>query len=67
MKVEKGIPIPDEKVRYPYEELEVGDSFLVVDESIHNVCNKNVRAGRKLGIRLTARSVTNGVRVWRTA
>jgi hypothetical protein len=66
MQIEKDIPIP-RVYSYPYAELEVGDSFLVEGKSIHNVCNMNTRASKRLGYTLVARKVEGGIRVWRTA
>ena len=66
MEIEKDIPIPRVN-SYPYSELEVGDSFLIEDKSIHNVCNMNTRASKKFGYTLVARKVEGGIRVWRTA
>jgi hypothetical protein len=66
MQIEKDIPIP-RVYSYPYDDLEVGDSFLVEGKSIHNVCNMNTRASKRLGYTLVARKVEGGIRVWRTA
>lgn len=70
IKVEKGIdmPIETERVIYPYDRMEVGDSFLVNDEgknAMVKVCARNKRVGEKLGMKFVAKKVDGGVRVWR--
>jgi hypothetical protein len=58
------------KRSYPYEDMEVGDSFLVNGGSkslMSQMCTKNKREGERLGKKFVARSVDNGVRVWRAA
>ena len=73
IKVETGIAMPEEKrvtkLVYPYEGMNVGDSFFVEGEGknlLAMVCNRNGSAGKKLGKKFTARKVEGGVRVWRT-
>lgn len=65
--VEKDVPVPEARKRYPYREMEVGDSFFVEGGGIQNVCNQNYRMGKKLGMSFIARKEAEGVRVWRTA
>ena len=69
IEVEKGVELPRERVVYvyPYEEMEVGDSFVVPVEARQKVLNANVRAGRRLGWRFTARTEGGVLRVWRVA
>jgi hypothetical protein len=50
---------------YPYEEMEVGDSFVVPVVARAKVLNANYRAGRRLGWRFEARTEGDVVRVWR--
>jgi hypothetical protein len=75
--VERGIPLPEKVtgkgrvagVVYPYEKMEVGDSFLVGSEKKHMInvmCTKNKLKGEELGRVYVARKVEGGVRVWRT-
>jgi len=63
--VESGIPMPTRSSKYPYEELSVGDSFLVTDIPSQIVSNNNWRMSKKLGRRFVAKKVDGGVRVWR--
>lgn len=67
MKIEKDIPVPEERVKhsYPFDGMQVGDSFLVTDSNLAQVCNAHGRAGRRLGRKFTARRVEDGIRVWR--
>ena len=68
IEVEVGIPAPRARVvyAYPYEEMEVGDSFCVPLEARAKVLNANYRAGKRLGRVFTAKTEGNQVRVWRT-
>jgi hypothetical protein len=66
VEVESGVPLPVERRRYPYAEMQVGDSFVVREVSLQVVCNANYRTGKKLGRKFVARKVEDGVRVWRT-
>lgn len=65
--VEKSVPVPAGKKRYPYKEMDIGDSFLVDGGKIQTVCNANYRASKRLGMTFMARKEGEGVRVWRTA
>lgn len=66
MKVEKGIPIP---ARYPFNQMEVGDSFVVPMEiTRYAVSTAAHRYGKKHGIKFTVRRMTDKtIRCWRTA
>ena len=70
MKIEKGIPIPRSKFQGKYIKvvslMEVGDSVLLnckntTDNSVHGIR----QAGRSIGFKLSARTMDEGVRVWR--
>ena len=65
--LEKNIEIPEKQkiAKYPYEALELGDSFYVQDGDLGRLCNANYREWRKSGKKFTARKVEGGVRVWR--
>jgi hypothetical protein len=67
MLVEKSVPLPEGKKRYPYKEMEIGDSFFVGEGKLQVVCNANYRASKRLGMQFIARKEVEGVRVWRTA
>lgn len=59
-------PVPRVVYAYPYEEMDVGDSFCVPVRARQKVLNANYRASRRLGIGLTAKTEGLVVRVWRT-
>ena len=65
--LDKDVPLPEARKRYPYKEMEIGDSFFVEGGGIQNICNQNYRTGKKLGRSFIARKEEGGVRVWRTA
>lgn len=52
--------------KYPFAELEVGQSFLVPGPG-RSVQSLSVRAGHKLGRKFVTRQTNHGLRVWRTA
>ena len=66
--IEVGVPAPKMRVvyAYPYEDMEVGDSFCVPLEARAKVLNANYRAGKRLGRVFTAKTDKEVVRVWRT-
>ena len=68
MKVEKGIPIPrgnKSRSKYPWLEMEVGDSFFTT-ESAHRVRCAADKRQQKWGEKYTVKKVEGGVRCWRT-
>jgi hypothetical protein len=67
--IEVGVPAPKMRVvyAYPYEDMDVGDSFCVPLEARAKVLNANYRAGKRLGRVFTAKTDGEQVRVWRTA
>lgn len=66
--VEKGIPLPVRQVakKYPFEEMDIGDSFFVTDASVALI---HANARRYAPMRFTCRTVfegdVKGIRVWR--
>ena len=69
IKRESGYAIPPARVvyAYPYEEMEVGDSFIVPVAARAKVLNANYRAGKRLGRVFIARTESETIRVWRQA
>lgn len=72
MKLDKNIPVPggvDYRERYPFPDMRVGDSFMVLDAS----WIKNLRSAaymysrRHPGTRFTCRRFGEGWRLWRVA
>jgi hypothetical protein len=72
IKIEKGIPMPTKK-EYPWDEMEIGDSFFV--KANDNDIVKTHSSIQSLGIRwfrvhkpdgkVATRKVEGGVRIWR--
>ena len=52
---------------YPYEDMEVGDSFTVPVTARAKVLNANYRAGKRLQRVFIARTEGESIRVWRQA
>ena len=67
--IEVGIPAPKMRVvyAYPYEEMDVGDSFVVPRSARGKVLNANYRAGKRLQRVFIARTEGETIRVWRQA
>ena len=66
---ESGIAMPKPRVvyAYPYEDMEIGDSFTVPVEARAKVLNANYRAGKRLQRVFVARTEGDQIRVWRMA
>lgn len=61
--IDKDVPIPS---YYPFEKMEVGDSFLSTTAKRHNLSVAMLRYGRKTGKKFISRTLEDGsVRVWR--
>ena len=72
MKIEKGVPMPESnnlRGKYPFEQMEIGDSFV-----IHDVQGRNVRTALSNAVayyqnksqqKFATRRVDGGWRVWR--
>lgn len=67
--VERGIPLPKRTggrpQKYPWNEMQVGDSFFVPDGKIKMLSAATNFRTQISGHRYTLRSVEGGVRVWR--
>lgn len=76
-KVEKGVPVPRTRRGrprlYPWEQLAVGDSFLVACEegdkrkTLHRARNAAAMFAKRRGLdwRFSFRQVEGGIRIWR--
>ena len=69
--IEKNKPIPEKgrRGKYPWPDMEIGDSFLAISRhaafgSLFNY-NKNMKAKRKKQIGIETKAEGNGCRVWR--
>lgn len=69
MKIEKGLPIPDPPKRYPYKNMEIGDSFFIAGDNagknMYWVYVSASSAGKRLKRKFSARKCDGGMRVWR--
>lgn len=66
--IDKNIPIPimQQKRKYPWEQMAVGDSFFIAGASVTPICNAANYASKRLGgWKFTSKTVDGGVRVWR--
>lgn len=69
--IDKDTPVPKQvgagrKMKYPFESMQVGDSFFMKDakgKTISRICGSH---GKRLSRRFISRTVEGGVRVWRT-
>lgn len=66
--IEKNVPVPTHPKanRFPYSELEVGDSFVVEGVKASSVYGSNYRMSKKLGRVFVGRKEGEAIRVWRT-
>jgi len=71
---EERIPIPPpatgpkrgKAFKYPFHQLEVGESFFVENLQSRNLGGSVTYASKVLGRKFTTRTMEGGVRVWRT-
>ena len=66
--IDKGIPIPQRKghTKYPWPDLESGDSFLVPDGKINTLRSLCGSSGKRFKAQFIARQMEDGVRIRRT-
>jgi hypothetical protein len=62
-----GMPLPRVVYSYPYQDMDVGDSFTVPVSARQKVLNANYRAFKRLGLRFMAKTEGEVIRVWRVA
>lgn len=74
-KIEKNIEMPEIKkggkqnIRYPWKQMEVGDSFFVkgIDDGYVRRAISQFHSTHKDGARFSSRKVEDGTRVWRVS
>lgn len=65
-KVQKGVKMPAPRVKYPWRQMKVGDSFAAPIRSHQSVRTAASQTGKRLGTRYAVRKVNaKSVRVWR--
>lgn len=71
IKIEKGVPITRRRhgkggeSKYPFEKLEIGDSFLLTNKTTNAFAASVTYWSRRLKRKFISRKVEGGVRVWR--
>ena len=67
--VEHNVPLPEfnRAQKYPWRDMQVGDSFLVVGKRKASFAPYAREKGKSLGFDFRCRDEESGVRVWRTA
>ena len=69
IKIDKNVPIPPDRLsrgrKYPWDELEVGDSFFVEGKKFEPLRVSAAQIGKAKARKFIARQVDGGVRVWR--
>lgn len=69
--IEDGHPIPaarqnnSRRAKYPWADLEIGQSFFVEGAALRSMSSTASHAGRRNGKKFIARAAEGGVRVWR--
>ncbi len=64
--IEKDIPAPKGRnTKYPFDDMEIGDSFVAPNTARSNLSAAASAAGRKLRRKFVTADTENGPRVWR--
>lgn len=70
-KIERGIPMPNNSKgarKFPFAEMEVGDSFAAPSDKITSARQSAVAFGKYHGIKFSCRKQEDGsIRIWRVA
>lgn len=73
IKIERGIPIPPKSKnfsRYKWDQMVIGDSFLLPPDSspdkINSARNAAYGFGKRHKMKFTSRTTNKGTRIWRT-
>ena len=75
IEIEKGVPLPKRSRgpgrprsgKYPFQQMEVGDSFLISNVASNSVACISGRWAKRTGFKFSQRKVEGGYRVWRVA
>ncbi len=70
MKIDKGVELPAQLAgaprKYPFPDMQVGDSIFVADQNSQGKASMAARShGAKYGVKFKCMSVEGGVRIWR--
>ena len=64
VKIERGIPVPQGRAKYPWRQLQIGESFLA-PVRYTSLANGRVQAQRITGFKFRMKPEKEGTRVWR--
>ena len=64
IKIEKGIPLPIPRQRYPFATMKIGESFFSDKSGVQNLSSIYSKKGKA---KFTCRKVEGGFRVWRVS
>ncbi|HQT62754.1 hypothetical protein [Acidiphilium sp.] len=67
IEIEKNVPMPMRRQRYPWRQMKVGDSFVVPGKTSGAFSGAKRAAAKATGFKFATRNVEGGVRVWRVA
>lgn len=71
IQIDKDLPIPTggrgRPAKYPWADMEVGDSFLSPDQAPNTMSNVRLKAEKRTGFKFTTRAEGDGTRIWRIA
>ena len=59
------VPLPPMRSKFPFEQMQPGDSFFVPDKVAGTMYSNCKRAAKVIGGKFVARAVEGGCRVWR--
>ena len=69
-KIDADVPMPEPATstrtsKYPWQLMDVNDSFLVPDGNVKSLKTTAYAAGKRYGAKFRAKEVEGGVRIWR--
>ncbi len=69
MKIDKNVPMPTSQAnsKYPFWDMDVGDSFLIDGNEVQSVRNASHMCGKRNEMKFTVRKTAEGYRCWRIA
>ncbi len=70
--IEKNIPVPgdvkiDKRKKYPFDQMNVGDSFFAKNKTARSLSNSSQWHAKKTGKKFTCTTEADGARCWRVA
>ena len=64
-KIDKGILLPKARSKYPFQEMEVGDSFKVPETMLQRARGAAYQYARRSKTKFTCRANQGKIRIWR--